>query len=195
MTSQFWKEIFTLTSEFTFITRDGAPRYNDGRSNIVKSAGAKWLTCICSSYLKTSGELNIQFRFTKIRITTQRIYTFGDNKETLPDMENIPALLIRTWRGACRASQAAANVFTDDNDSRFSSITFKICHIRHPPSQCYSTSYMVIIKRNFAKTPDTIYSIAWHTPSPSGPTPIISPSFGFDTYTGSTLLPKESFNF
>ena len=42
----------------------------------------------------------------------------------LPDIENMPALFIKTCNGPWRASQADANDFTDDNERRLSSITF-----------------------------------------------------------------------
>jgi hypothetical protein len=42
-----------------------------------------------------------------------------------PPIENIPALLIRTCKGPIRAFHASANLATESNERRSSSITFK----------------------------------------------------------------------
>lgn len=39
-----------LTTEFTLIIRLGEPLIRDGKSNTESKAGAKWFTCMCSSY-------------------------------------------------------------------------------------------------------------------------------------------------
>ena len=39
-----------LTMEFTLIIRLGEPLIRDGKSNIESNAGARWFTCMCSSY-------------------------------------------------------------------------------------------------------------------------------------------------
>lgn len=39
-----------LTTEFTLIIRLGEPLIRDGKSNIESNAGARWFTCMCSSY-------------------------------------------------------------------------------------------------------------------------------------------------
>lgn len=39
-----------LTTEFTLIIRLGEPLISDGKSKIDSNAGARWFTCMCSSY-------------------------------------------------------------------------------------------------------------------------------------------------
>ena len=39
-----------LTTEFTLTIRLGEPLIRDGKSNIESNAGARWFTCMCSSY-------------------------------------------------------------------------------------------------------------------------------------------------